>query len=126
MARKVWGIDSYGHYIKDSERPSRQEKNFTINEYGEIVSLNGQSLAPEDTPERKLEAEYSQLEYEIFSHPDRFTPDELAAKKARYAELEKQLGITKKVDALKAGKDILKKRIAAMNAAQMQKQAEND
>ena len=101
-------------------------KDFIINEFGEIVSLNGQSIVPEDTPERKLQAEYSQLEYEIFSHPDRFTPDELAAKKARYAELEKQLGITKKVDALKAGKEMLKKRMVAMNVAQMQKQMEND
>ena len=101
-------------------------KDFIINESGEIVMLNGKSMASEDSAEHKLQAERSQLEYEIFSHPDRFTPDELAAKKARYAELEKQLGITKKVDALKAGKDILKKRIAAMQAAQMQKQTEND
>ena len=82
-------------------------KDYIINEYGEVVS------GDEDKSD-KLSDEYHQLDYEIFSHPDRFTPDELAAKKARYEELAKILGITKKSNALAAGRDALKKRMAAM------------
>ena len=37
--------------------------------------------------------EYSQLEYEIFSHPDRFSQDELQAKKKRFEELKQILEI---------------------------------
>ena len=101
----------------------KQGKDFIINEFGEVVSLNGNSLAPKETPERKLQSERSQLEYEIFSHPERMTPDELAAKKARFEELNNILGI-KKIDTLAAGKDMLKKRLAAMNMAARAK--END
>ena len=89
-------------------------KDFIINEFGEIVMLNGKSMTAEETPEHKLQAEHSQLEYEIFSHPDRFTDAELAAKKARYDEIKKTLGMTKKVDALAMGKAILQKRMTAM------------
>lgn len=104
-----------------------QGKDFIINEYGEIVRMNGAAeKTPVDLEKDALDKEYSQLYYEIFSHPERFSPRELDIKKERYAELEKKLGYEKKTNALKAGKDILKKRMAEMQAKAAALHANND
>ena len=101
-------------------------KDFIANEFGEIVQLKGDIISKkEQTPTDKMQAERSQLEYEVFSHPERWTAEELAAKKARYEELTKILNI-KKIDTLAAGKEILKKRLGALNMAAMQQGRESD
>ena len=64
---------------------------FYINESGEIIRKGNHDKSVLDkTAER---TEYSQLEYEIFSHPDRFSQDELQAKKKRFEELKQILEI---------------------------------
>ena len=64
---------------------------FRINESGEIIrDGNVDNTVLDKAAER---AEYSQLEYEIFSHPERFSPDELQAKKKRFEELKQILEI---------------------------------
>ena len=90
-------------------------KDFVINQYGEIVH-NGpvSEKTPAELKQDALNKEYDKLYYEIFSHPERFTPRELDIKKERYAELEKILGYEQKTNALRAGKEILKKRMAEM------------
>ena len=56
--------------------------NFYINEFGEVIRKgNPDKSVLDKTAER---TEYSQLEYEIFSHPDRFSQEELQAKKKRF------------------------------------------
>ena len=65
--------------------------NFYINEFGEVIRKgNPDKSVLDKTAER---TEYSQLEYEIFSHPDRFTQEELHAKKKRFEELKQILEI---------------------------------
>ena len=66
------------------------EQKFHINEFGEISRPN--QPAPKDTKDVAESLEYSTLQYEIFAHPERFTPEELKAKKKRYAELEQKFG----------------------------------
>lgn len=64
---------------------------FYVNESGEIIrSGNVDNTVLDKAAER---AEYSQLEYEIFSHPERFSPEELQAKKKRFEELKQILEI---------------------------------
>ena len=64
---------------------------FYVNESGEIIRKGNHDKSVLDkTAER---TEYSQLEYEIFSHPDRFSQDELQAKKKRFEELKQILEI---------------------------------
>ena len=53
--------------------------NFHINESGEIIRDGNVDNTVLDTVAER--AEYSQLEYEIFSHPERFSPDELQKKR---------------------------------------------
>ena len=65
--------------------------NFYVNESGEIIRKGNHDKSVLDkTAER---TEYSQLEYEIFSHPDRFSQEELQAKKKRFEELKQILEI---------------------------------
>lgn len=65
--------------------------NFYVNEFGEVIRKgNPDKSVLDKTAER---TEYSQLEYEIFSHPDRFTQEELQAKKKRFEELKQILEI---------------------------------
>ena len=65
--------------------------NFYVNESGEIIREGNHDKSVLDkTAER---TEYSQLVYEIFSHPDRFTQEELQAKKKRFEELKQMLEI---------------------------------
>lgn len=76
------------------------EKDFFVDEFGQIHRNNAPNKGKED-----LLAEYHQLEYEIFSHNDN-TPDKLA----RFEELKKILGIdenSKKNAFLKAKQKIL-------------------
>ena len=62
------------------------DQKFNINEFGEIHR-------PSHTKNDDLESsEYSILQYEIFSHPERFTATELEQKKKRLAELEQKFG----------------------------------
>ena len=62
------------------------DQKFNINEFGEIHR-------PNHTKKDDLESsEYSILQYEIFSHPERFTTTELEQKKKRLAELEQKFG----------------------------------
>lgn len=64
---------------------------FYVNESGEIIRKGNHDKSVLDkTAER---TEYSQLEYEIFSHPDRFSQEELQAKKKRFEELKQILEI---------------------------------
>ncbi|MBQ7289947.1 MAG: hypothetical protein IJW84_03585 [Alphaproteobacteria bacterium] len=64
---------------------------FYVNESGEIIRKGNHDKSVLDkTAER---SEYSQLEYEIFSHPDRFSQEELQAKKKRFEELKQILEI---------------------------------
>lgn len=64
---------------------------FYVNESGEIIrSGNVDNTVLDKAAER---TEYSQLEYEIFSHPDRFSQEELQAKKKRFEELKQILEI---------------------------------
>ena len=64
---------------------------FYVNESGEITRKGNHDKSVLDkTAER---TEYSQLEYEIFSHPDRFSQEELQAKKKRFEELKQILEI---------------------------------
>ena len=64
---------------------------FYVNESGEIIRKGNHDKSVLDkTAER---SEYSQLEYEIFSHPDRFSQEELQAKKKRFEELTQILEI---------------------------------
>lgn len=64
---------------------------FYVNESGEIIRKGNHDKSVLDkTAER---TEYSQLEYEIFSHPDRFSHEELQAKKKRFEELKQILEI---------------------------------
>ena len=70
------------------------EKKYHINEYGEIIRDGVSSkTAPHQDQEDLLNAERHQLEYEIFSHPDRFSAKELEIKKTRLAVLNKILNI---------------------------------
>ena len=65
--------------------------NFYVNEFGEVIRKgNPDESVLDKTAER---TEYSQLEYEIFSHPDRFSQEELQAKKKRFEELKQILEI---------------------------------
>ena len=64
---------------------------FYVNESGDIIRKgNHDKCVLDKTAER---TEYSQLEYEIFSHPDRFSQEELQAKKKRFEELKQILEI---------------------------------
>ena len=64
---------------------------FYVNEFGEVIRKGNHDKSVLDkTAER---TEYSQLEYEIFSHPDRFSQEELQAKKKRFEELKQILEI---------------------------------
>ena len=64
---------------------------FYVNEFGEVIRKGNHDKSVLDkTAER---TEYSQLEYEIFSHPDRFSQEELQAKKKRFEELKQMLEI---------------------------------
>ena len=64
---------------------------FYVHESGEIIRKGNHDKSVSDkTAER---TEYSQLEYEIFSHPDRFSQEELQAKKKRFEELKQILEI---------------------------------
>lgn len=60
------------------------DKNFEINEFGEVVRLSNGARVEDDA----LWNEYHQLEYEIFSHNDK-SPEKLK----RFEELKKQLGV---------------------------------
>ncbi len=72
---------------------------FYVNESGEIIRKgNTDESVLDKTAER---TEYSQLEYEIFSHPDRFSQEELQAKKKRFEELKQILEIDDEVLTLK-------------------------
>ena len=67
---------------------------FYVNEFGEVIRKGNHDKSVLDkTAER---TEYSQLEYEIFSHPDRFAQEELHAKKKRFEELKQMLEINDK------------------------------
>ena len=67
---------------------------FYVNEFGEVIRKGNHDKSVLDkTAER---TEYSQLEYEIFSHPDRFSQEELQAKKKRFEELKQMLEINDK------------------------------
>lgn len=66
------------------------DKDFVVNSDGSVTSLTG-AVSVKKTSEDQLEAEYNQLVYDM-SHPERFTPDEMAAKSERHAELHKALG----------------------------------
>ena len=68
----------------------RESKDFVVNSDGSVTGLNGVTAANK-THEYELDAEYSQLVYDM-SHPERFTADEMAAKAARRTELHKTLG----------------------------------
>lgn len=70
------------------------EEKYHINEYGEIINdgVSSKTASRQDS-EALLSAERHQLEYEIFSHPDRFSAKELEIKKTRLAELNKILNI---------------------------------
>ncbi len=64
---------------------------FYVKETGEIIREgNHDESVLDKTAER---TEYSQLEYEIFSHPDRFSQEDLQAKKKRFEELKQILEI---------------------------------
>lgn len=64
---------------------------FYVNESGEVIrEVNHDESVLDKTAER---TEYSQLEYEIFSHPDRFSQEDLQAKKKRFEELKQILEI---------------------------------
>lgn len=73
------------------DKEKKMSQKFRIAEDGTIFrnELSGEH-EDEHATEKK---EYAQLEYEIFSHPDRFSKEELDAKKKRYEELKKILGI---------------------------------
>ena len=64
---------------------------FYVNESGEIIRKGNHDKSVLDKAAERTE--YSQLEYEIFSHPDRFSQDELQAKKKRFEELKQILDI---------------------------------
>ena len=66
------------------------EQDFDINESGEIIRKSTSKTQQLNNAPESLE--YSKLQYEIFSHPERFTQTELEQKKKRYAELEKIFG----------------------------------
>lgn len=89
-------------------------KDYTVNEFGEIVHLNGDDTKNKSAGD-ELFNEHAQLEYEIFSHPDRFSPEELEQKKARYAELSNQLGLNKRMACKNATLELRKKLMQQQN-----------
>ncbi len=95
--------------------------NTYINEYGEIVREC--DVVPQDEATKKedmLSKERDRLDYEIHSHPERFSVEELAEKKKRFAELDKMLGIDTKKSAndLKAAREKLRAIAAQKNQQQ--------
>lgn len=66
------------------------EQDFDINESGEIIRKPTSKTQQLNNASESLE--YSTLQYEIFSHPERFSASELEQKKKRYAELEQKFG----------------------------------
>ena len=68
---------------------------FKINEFGEIIRDGVNAQPSDDKAEQDLYAEYTKLEYEIFTHPERWTVDELSNKKARFEILKQKLEIKK-------------------------------
>lgn len=83
-------------------------KDFVVNADASVTYLNGKS-GKTNIENEDLYSERGRLVYEV-SHPERFSPQEIAIKKERIAELDKILG--KNVDALKAGKALLLKKMA--------------
>jgi len=61
---------------------------FTIKEDGVIVRNNTNVPERDISTEQELYAEYNNLVYEVFRHPDRLTPVELEMKKQRMREIE--------------------------------------
>lgn len=66
---------------------------FKINEFGEIIRNGVNTCRADDKTEQGLYAEYKKLEYEIFSHPERWTPKDLAAKRERVNFIKQKLNI---------------------------------
>ncbi len=75
-------------------------KDFIINSDGSVTLLTPEKAPTKEQEEEKiLSKERSDLEEEIFSHPERSTPEELAQKKQRFEELTKILGMDSKKSA---------------------------
>ena len=95
----------------------QEGKDFVVNPDGSVTRLHGNTVSktPQQVAQDKLAKERSDLEYEIFSHPERWTPDELARKKERFAQLNEILGIDvkKSANALASARERLRARVAA-------------
>lgn len=89
-------------------------KDFVVNDDGSVTSLTGES-GKKNIENEDLYSERSRLVYES-SHPERFSPTEIEQKKARIAELDKILG--RETNSLKAGKELLLKKLAAQQNQQ--------
>ena len=85
------------------------DKDFVVNSDGSVTSLTGES-GKKNIENEDLYSERGRLVYES-SHPERFSPTEIEQKKTRIAELDKILG--RQTNALKAGKELLLKKLAA-------------
>lgn len=90
------------------------DKDFVVNPDGSVTSLVGET-AKVNIENEDLYSERSRLVYES-SHPERFSADEIEQKKAQIAQLDKILG--RQTNALKAGKEMLLKKLAAQQNQQ--------
>lgn len=87
---------------------------FVVNADGSVTRMDG-TAAKVNIENEDLYSERSRLVYES-SHPERFSPAEIAQKRTRIDELNKILGAP--TDTLKAGKEMLLKKLAAQQSGQ--------
>lgn len=90
-------------------------RRFQINEYGEVVALDGKDVPAKSEQKDGIEKEYANLDYLINNHPDRL--EDVEAARARRDKLEKDLGIDtqKSAAAFSKAKEKLRARINQKN-----------
>ncbi len=93
---------------------TEEGKDFIVNADGSVTSLNGAS-GKVNIENEDLYSERENLVYDV-GHPERFSPEEIAKKQERIAELDNVLG--RKTNALKAGRALLLKKMAMRQNAQ--------